>query len=119
MSQTAFLRDFDAQAIAAFFGSGLADAATYVANPAADPAQDPVPCTVLVDRDVTDFGDDLAPVSVPVVLVTFQRAEVDPQAGDAGAQVTLTATGEVFDLIRRVRADESICRWEVQHVQPA
>lgn len=115
MNQTAFLRDFDAHAVAAFFGTGLADAATYVADPAAGPAQDAVPCTVLVDRDVTDFGDDLAPISVPLVLASFQRAEVEPVAG---AQITLTATGEIFDLVRRVRADESISRWEVQHAQP-
>ncbi len=117
MNQAAFLRQFDANAIGAFFGAGLADAATYQApTPEGDDPVVPAPvsCTVLVDRNVTDFGDDLAPVSVPVVLVTFQRSEVEP----AGGTVTLTGTGEAFSLIRRVRADESVSRWEVQHAQP-
>lgn len=104
MSQTQFLREFDAQAINAFLDAGIADAAMYQPNALA-PA---VACNVLVDRNVRDFGDDAAPVATSYTLITFQRAQVQPVRGGL---VTLGA--EVFVLDAEVRQDESSSRWVV------
>ncbi|MCF8809672.1 hypothetical protein KIP31_10115 [Xanthomonas campestris pv. campestris] len=103
MSQKDFLRHFDAAAFAVFRGAGLADSATYTA-----PGGGQVPCTITIDRDVADFGDDEAPVSAPQTLVTFQRSEVEP-----ARMGRVALTGEVFVLDRRVRQDESISQWVV------
>lgn len=136
MSQKDFLREFDEEAFEAFLDAGIADAATYL-SPAAladlaaiedhDPDdQDapplpevpvPVACTVLVDRNVEDFGDDAAPVSVRRTRVTFQRAELSPEQG---GQVTLLDDDgepvEAFLLVQRTQGDESRSAWWVQEV---
>lgn len=137
MSQAAFLRDFDARVFGVFAGAGLADAGRYL-SPAAladleaieahdpeDPDAPPPPavpvpvsCTVLVDRDVEDFGDDGAPVSVPRTRITFQRAELEPEQG---GRVALLDTGgwavETFELVQRTQpTDESRTAWWVQGV---
>ena len=106
MNQAAFLRDFDAAAVGAFLGAGMADDAVYTA-PGGGAG---VACRVLVDRDVEDFGDDAAPVSLRRTRITFQRAEVEPVAM---AQVVIGA--ETFTLAKRVRFDESLSVWWVQH----
>lgn len=103
MSQRDFLRRFDAAAFAVFKGAGLADGAVYTA-----PGGAQLPCTVTIDRDVADFGDDEAPVSAPQTLVTFQRSEVEPVRF-----ARLTLDGEVFVLDQRIRQDESISQWVV------
>ncbi|MBD9368856.1 hypothetical protein [Xanthomonas sp. XNM01] len=121
MSQADFLRAFDASAFAAFATAGLADAAHYLPAQAA-PGTLPVRCGVLVDRSVQDFGDELAPVAVPRTLITLQKAEVS--AVQFGTVQLLDALGqpqpgEMYDLVKLVREDESITRWEVQHAEPA
>lgn len=136
MSQAAFCRAFDALAFATFASSGIADAAAYLSPadladlkaisdhdpddpeaPAPPPAPVPVACTVLVDRDVDDFGDDVAVVSVNRTRITFQRAELPPEQG---GQVTLLddagAAAETFVLVQRTRSDESQSAWWVQEV---
>ena len=129
MSQEAFLRDFDAGAFTAFADAGLADAATYLSPaaraarqaiadhdpddpdaPAPPDAPVPLACTVLVDRNVEDFGDDLAPVSVGRTRLTVQRAEFEPEAG---GKVTVGAA--VYTLVQRTRSDESASAWWVSH----
>lgn len=104
MSQRAFLQGFDAAAFGAFRDAGLGDAALYTA-PGTDAA---VPCTVLVDRGLREFGDDGAPVTTRFVQVTFQLAEVSP---GRGARVVID--GETFVLDGDEDRDESTSRWAV------
>ncbi|MBB3759215.1 hypothetical protein [Xanthomonas arboricola] len=107
MSQREFLQDFDATAFSAFAEVGLADGdARYQAPDAAES----VPCTVQIDRDVRDFGGDLAPVSTGYTLVTFQRAQVQP-----AKRGRLLLPGETLVLAERVRQDESISQWVADH----
>lgn len=108
MSQSAFLRDFDAAAFTALADCGLADAATYRATPSAAP----VDCTVLVDRDVRDFGDDVAPVSTAYTRVIFQRGQVQPARGGI-----VSIEGVDYVLADRISEDESASRWVVQEVR--
>lgn len=115
MNQRAFLQAFDAAAFGAFAAAGIADAAEYLA-PAAAPDAVPVPCTVLVDRDVADYGDEVAPVSVFRTRITFQLIEVVPDEG--GVVSLLDGAGlvaESFALAQRTRHDEGISAWWVQH----
>jgi len=115
MSQRAFMQAFDAAAFSLFATAGLADAAEYLA-PDAAPGTLPAPCTVLVDRDVEDFGDEVAPVSTFRTRITFQRLEVTAEEG--GVVSLLDAAGlvtEVFTLAQRTRHDEGISAWWVQH----
>ncbi|MEO6518828.1 MAG: hypothetical protein ABIO17_07545 [Pseudoxanthomonas sp.] len=104
MSQKDFLRDFDAAAVACFHSAGIADTATYRATV----ADLPVACVVLVDRNVRDYGDDLAPVAVPKTLVLFQLAQVSPKRGGL-----VLVHGEEFALDAEVRRDESVSQWVV------
>lgn len=106
MSQAAFLRDFDAAAVGAFLDAGIADDATYIA-PGGGAG---VACHVLVDRNVEDFGEDDAPVSLRRTRITFQRAQVEPVPM---GQVAIGA--EIFTLAKRTRYDESLSAWWVQH----
>lgn len=108
MSQAAFLRDFDAMAFAALADCGLADAATYRANASA-PLVD---CAVLVDREVRDFGDDVAPVSTAYTRVIFQRIQVQPVRGGI-----VTIEGVDYELADRIGEDEAASRWVVQEVR--
>jgi len=135
MSQAAFLRQFDAMAFGAFANAGLADAARYLTpaqvqvlaqiaahdpdspdEPPAAPA--PVACTVLVDHNVEDFGDDAAPVSVYRTRITFQRAELVPeQGGQVSILDSADAVTGVYVLVQRTgRNDESASAWWVQEV---
>lgn len=107
MSQQAFLREFDADAFACFLGAGMADTAEYTA-PAGGAA---IPCEVLVDRDVRDYGEDASPVATSYTLVTFQRDQVTPERGG-----TVVVDSESFTLDAEVRKDESISRWVVTRV---
>ncbi|MCW0398770.1 hypothetical protein NB688_000584 [Xanthomonas sacchari] len=104
MSQRDFLRQFDALAISAFSAAGIADTGSYYA-PGSPVAQ---PCTVTIDRDVMDYGDDAAPVSTSRTLVGFQRSEVEPAHGGR-----LALPGETFLLEKRVKQDESRSQWVV------
>jgi hypothetical protein len=107
MSQTQFLRDMDATLAAAFADAGIADAATYTPPGGGSP----VPCTVYVDRDVQVYTVDQTDVATMRTAVTFMLAEVaNPQR--AGT-VTLTATGESFELDAEQRRDESRVVWVV------
>lgn len=137
MSQAAFLAQFDAAAFGVFASAGIADAATYLSpaaladldaiaaydpeDPEADPpppAPVPVACTVLVDRNVEDFGDEGAPVSVQRTRITVQRAEITPeQGGQVSVLDDAGAVAEVFELVQRTRdSDESRSAWWVQEV---
>ena len=107
MSQAKFLEDFDAAAFGDFLAAGLADVATYTA-PSGGAA---IPCDVLVDRNVRDFGEDASPVATSFTLVSFQRAQVTPARGG-----TVVVEGEPFMLDAEVRNDESISRWVVTRV---
>lgn len=104
MSQRDFLQRFDAAAFSAFSAVGIADAANYLAPGSTNL----LACTVTVDRDVVDFGDDGAPVSAPQTLVTFQRAELEP-----ARLGRLVLPGETFVLEKRIRQDESRSQWVV------
>lgn len=108
MSQKAFLQGLDALMFGAFKAAGVADAATYEFPPGTA-----VPCTVLLDEDVQDFGDDDAPVSAPFDRVTLQLSEVTPRAGGI---VQITATGDRLKLERRLGGDSSASQWVVLHV---
>lgn len=108
MSQAAYLRDFDAMAFAALADCGLADAAIYRATITATP----VDCTVLVDREVRDFGDDVAPVSTAYTRVIFQRIQVQPVRGGIVA-----IEGVDYELADRIGEDEAASRWVVQEVR--
>lgn len=115
MSQRAFLQAFDVAAFGAFAAAGIADAAEYLAPDAAPDAL-PVPCTVLVDRNVEDFGEDIGPVSAFRTRITFQVLEVTPDEG--GIVSLLDGAGlvaESFTLAQRTRHDEGISAWWVQH----
>jgi hypothetical protein len=104
VSQRDFLRQFDALALSAFSAAGIADAGNYYA-PGSTTAQ---PCTVTIDRDVVDYGDDGAAVSTPKTLVAFQRAEVEPVRGGR-----LVLPRETFVLDKRFKQDESRSQWVV------
>lgn len=112
MSQTAFLRRLDAMIVNRFAASGLADAAHYYA-PGDTIAH---ACTVLVDRNVRNYGDDGAPVDTPYTRVTFQLAEVAPARGgrvalldDAAAEV------DAYLLAAHItNSDDSFSRWVVE-----
>ncbi|NJC38142.1 hypothetical protein GGR60_002696 [Xanthomonas arboricola] len=106
MNQRQFLAAFDSDAFAAFADVGMADVAAYQA-PGADTV---VSCTVQIDRNVRDFGDDIMPVSTVYTLVTFQRAEVEP-----AKRGRLVLPGETLVLAERVRQDESISQWVADH----
>lgn len=109
MSQDAFLRAFDAHAFAAFFSAGLADAASYL-PPESAPLATPVPCTVLVDRDVVDFdAEAVGSTSLRRTRVTFQLRDVSPAEG---GQVTIGAN--TYTLVQRERDDGSLSAWWVQ-----
>lgn len=106
MSQRDFLRQFDAVAFGAFAEAGVGDRVVYFAPGSATG----VPCTVLIDRDYVEFGDDGAPVSVPQTHVTLQLAEMEPMRFGR-----LVLPGESLVLERRVQQDESSTRWVVAH----
>lgn len=104
MSQRQWMQDFDALAYGTFLAAGLADTGSYVPK-AGGPAQ---PCTLLVDRDVRDFLDDVAPVSTAYTRVTFQRGELTPEEG-----ATVTVDGTAYTLERRISEDASKSVWVV------
>jgi len=102
VSQRAFLEQFDALAFGIFQAAGLADAAQYWA-PSASAG---VPCTVLVDRGVRDFGTDEAPVATAYTRITFQLPQVQPERGGR-----VVVEGETFVLDSLISADETASRW--------
>ncbi|UYK82311.1 hypothetical protein NG829_08475 [Xanthomonas sacchari] len=106
MSQREFLQQLDAALFGAFTDAGMGDRALYLAPGTAAG----VPCTVLVDRDYVDFGDDGASVSAPQTYVTLQMAEALPARFGK-----VIVAGEVLVLDARVRQDESSSRWVVVH----
>lgn len=108
MSQKAFLRELDGELVGAFMAAGMADEALY--TPAGGGAA--VACEVLVDRDVRDYGDDVAPVGTSYTLIAFQRSQVEPQRG-ATVVVDPDGDAEVFTLDAETKRDESMARWVV------
>ncbi|WP_372165363.1 hypothetical protein [Xanthomonas euvesicatoria] len=106
MNQREFMQAFDATAFAAFADVGLADGARYQAPGATETVR----CTVQIDRDVRDFGSDLAPVSTGYTLVTLQRAEVQP-----AKRGRVLLDSETLVLAERVREDESVSQWVADH----
>jgi len=109
MSQSAFLRQFDADAFACFFAAGLADAGAYL-PPGAAPGATPTPCTVLVDHSVVDFdAEAVGSVNLRRTRVTFQRGEITPTDGGK-----VTVDGATYTLVQREREDSSASAWWVQ-----
>lgn len=113
MSQRAFLQAFDAAVIGAFADAGLADRANYYAAGGAAA----LPCEVLVDRSLQEFGDDPATVAGPYVRIGFQRAQVQPARrgrvallDDAGQEVEAFVLAEMLPAM----GDESMTYWVVQ-----
>lgn len=103
MSQKAFMRDFDQSAVASFMVAGMADTAVYTATGVAA-----VPCHVLVDRGTQVWGDDVSPVALGEISVSFQRAEVEPEKGGV-----VVVDGDTFRLTDLVKDDGSLVRWLV------
>lgn len=103
MSSRDFMRQFDAQVIGAFAGSGLADSATYTA-----PGGAPVPVDVLVDRSIQQWGDEVMPVAAFDVAISLQLAQVSPRAGGL-----VHVDGEVWKLEAKLSDDGSLQKWGV------
>lgn len=78
MSQSAALRELDADFAAAFSDAGMADAATYQAPDSAEVT----PCTVLFDQpDMTRIGSD-GPSTGMLTEVTIFKADIaNPRRG--------------------------------------
>lgn len=105
MSEAAFLRDFDANFFAAWGAVCGGIAATYTS-----PLGTTTAVEVLVDHDITQFGDDQVPVSAPTTVVTFRLAQVVPETLG-----TVTVDGATYTLVQRISiSDESLSRWAVQ-----
>ncbi|ASK91873.1 MULTISPECIES: head-tail joining protein [Xanthomonas] len=103
MSQREFLQAFDAAAMEAFHGAGMADDALYLA-----PGALPLPVRVMVDRDLRDFGSDEAPVATRYTQITFQRSQVQPVRG-----ARVTVDGDTFALDAELESDEARSVWVV------
>jgi len=108
-----------AEALAAYedalaaYDPAAPDAGPAPVPPSADGLPAPVPCVVLVDRDVQQFTDgDMAAVSAPATVVTFLGGAVSP---DTGGLVQVEGDSVALRLVRRIRADESRSVWEVEH----
>ncbi|KRG54108.1 head-tail joining protein [Stenotrophomonas nitritireducens] len=107
MNQKAFLQRFDALAFGALRNAGVADAASYTAKGGIQS----VPCTVMLDEGVQQFGDDdLAPVATLSSRIRLQLAEVKP---GGGAVVRIIATGKQWVLVKKLAGDASSELWEV------
>ncbi len=103
MSSRDFMRQFDAQVIGAFAAAGLADAATYTA-----PGGTPVPVSVLVDRDIQQWGEGVMPVAAFDVAISLQLAQVSPRAGGV-----VHVDGEAWKLETKLSDDGSLQKWGV------
>ncbi len=107
MSEAVFKAEFDA----GFFGSwgGAMGGIDALYTP---PGGAEVTVQVLVDTDVEQFtADDEAPVSHFATVLTFRRAQVEPQA-----MAVVVVDGQAYRLVQRVGgSDQSLSRWGVQH----
>lgn len=104
MSQKDFLRQFDQSAIGSFMAAGMADSATYTPKTGGVV----VPCDVMVDRGVQQWGDDPMPVAAGDVTVSFQRTQVVPEKGGA-----IVVDGDTYRLTDKLFDDGSLIRWAV------
>ena len=104
MSQTATLRQMDADLMLAMLDVGLADTAVH--KPGGVGAG--TACTVLVDR-ATQFYDDASGVAGRRLVVSLFQAEIPAPA----RLDTVTVGAEVFTLDRQVARDESMWQWVV------
>jgi len=110
MNQTEFMQSFFADTLASFAHAGLADAVTF--RPKSGTPQ--ISCIAMIDRDVRDFGDDMAPLGYPRVLVTLPRSDIPhPVTGDT---VSLPTSGESWLLEHRIGLDEVMTQWVVRDV---
>ena len=103
MSQLSFLRELDADMVAGFLASGMADSAAYTA-----PLGSPVDCTVMVDR-AAQFYNEATGVAGSRIVITLFIAEI--AAPIRKAEVVIG--GETFLLDQLVERDESLERWVV------
>jgi hypothetical protein len=110
MSQTSKYRELDAILFAKSLDAGLADAALYDGR---------TPCTVLIDRELQDYGPTpgsefgAGPASEMIrrMVMRLQLCEIpEPRAG---AVVRLVDTREEFTLRLEIGRDESRSSWEV------
>lgn len=105
-----FFSDFDAIASEAFASEGMADAAQYRPTPTAAA----VPCTVLIDRTVTEIDSaGNVVVAADLVRVTAFRADIGTQPL-RGARFEIDA--EIFTVVSVPARDESrwVCNCEPQ-----
>ncbi len=103
MGQVEFLRDMDADIMDAFVDIGMADSVFFIATA----TKVATLCDVMIDRDVTIFGDDGAPVNTGQVVVTFQKRQVgNPVAGDRVLKGV-----ETLELSQLMTEDESQSKW--------
>lgn len=105
MSEAQFKHDFDAM-----FFNGWAAAVGGLNAIYTAPGGTALDCDVLVDTHVDQFGDDGSPVSGFATLITFRRAQIEPESGGEVA-----IDGKTWTLVQRVASsDESLSRWVVQ-----
>lgn len=106
MSEADFKREFDANFFAAWADTMGDIDATY--TPPGGIAQ---AVQVLVDTNVAQFGDDLAPVATYSTVISFLRAQVEPEA-----EALVTVSGTSYRLVQRLEgSDESRSRWGAEH----
>ncbi len=104
-----FLTTFDDLAMDAFLGAGMADNASYVAQPGAAA----VDCRVLVDRDVEAFGFDSRVASRMVVIHALVAEVGSPKRG-----AVFTVGAERFVVDALIDADEGSVSVQV-HLEAA
>lgn len=104
MSQTATLRQMDADILAALLDVGVADDALHkAAGIGAGTA-----CQVLVDRAAQFYDDNSGVAGLRMTVTLFQSQIPAPARLD-----TITIGAEVFTLDRQVARDESKWTWVV------
>lgn len=106
MSQSAHLRQLDADIMAAFKSAGMADEGAYTPPGGGMPAA----CDVLVDRNVSVFGGGGGDVAVYRVVLTLFRGQVAPRRGGV-----VVVDGDTWTLDEELEdSDASRTRWTVR-----
>lgn len=107
MSQRDALRDMDDALMGAFKGAGMADDALYTAPGGGTP----IPCEVLVDEGIAEYGEDLVTVVGRRTLVGLLLRQVPAPVRGA----TLLVDGVTYTLDVLESRDQSMSRWVVTH----
>jgi hypothetical protein len=106
MSQLTALQMLDARILRVFAGAGINDTGTYTA-----PGGSPIPCRLLVDRNIIEQSDR-GTITAHHVQITLFVADVGVPV--ARAIVTINGTGEIFRLESLQVSDESHSKWIVE-----